>query len=194
MGAILWAAACGDPTEPNREPMTVGSIPARSVFIADTVEVVVSGYFSDSDGDALSHSAQSSDAAAVSVTASADTVRVAGSRQGTAIVTVTANDPGGLSATQSFSVTVPNRAPEAADSIPAVETHIGQGAPVVASAYFSDPSDASPKALIVAAWQTRLRRRGLVASSPPSVSLDSVTRSPGLVGVAPQTSSSGVAR
>ncbi len=64
---------------------------------------------------------------------------VAGARQGTATVTVTATDPGGLSATQSFSVTVPNRAPEAVDSIGAVETHIGQIAPLVASAHFSDP-------------------------------------------------------
>jgi len=119
--------------------MTVGSIPAQSVFIADTVEVVVSGYFSDPDGDALGYSAQSSDAAVVSVTASADTVRVIGLKQEIATVTVTATDPGGLSATQSFSVTVPNRAPEAVDSIAAMETYVGESAHMVVAAYFSDP-------------------------------------------------------
>lgn len=65
MGALLWAPACGGPTEPNQVPGTVGSIPAQSVFVADSVEVVVSGYFSDPDGDALSYSAQSSDATVV---------------------------------------------------------------------------------------------------------------------------------
>ena len=139
MGAILWAPACGDPTEPNQVPGAVGSIPARSVFVADTVEIVVSGYFNDPDGDALSYSAQSSDATVASTAASADSVRVIGLKQGSATVTVTATDPGGLSATQSFSVTVPNRAPEAADSIPAVETYVEKSAPVVVAAYFRDP-------------------------------------------------------
>jgi len=139
MGAIIWAPACGDPTEPNQVPATVGSIAAQSVFVADTVEIDVSGYFDDPDGDALSYSAQSSDATVASTAASADTVRVIGLKQGTATATVTATDPGGLSATQSFSVTVPNRAPEAADSIPAVETYVEKSAPVVVAAYFSDP-------------------------------------------------------
>jgi len=139
MGTILWAPACGDPTEPNQVPAAVGSIPAQSVFVADTVEIVVSGYFDDPDGDALSYSAQSSDATTASTAASADTVRVIGLKQGTATITVTATDPGGLSATQSFSVTVPNRAPEAVDSIAAMETYVGESAHVVVAAYFSDP-------------------------------------------------------
>ncbi len=139
VGALLWAPACDDPVEPNRGPATMGSIPAQSVFVADTVEIVVSGYFSDPDGDALSYSAQSSDATVVSAAASAGTVRVIGLTQGTATITVTATDGGGLSATQSFTVTVPNRGPEAVDSIAAMETHVGESAHVVVPAYFSDP-------------------------------------------------------
>jgi len=117
----------------------VGSIPVQSVFVGDTVEVVVSGYFSDPDGDALSYSAQSSDAAVVTAAASADTVRVIGLKQGSATVTVVATDPAGLSAKQGFTVTVPNRGPEAVDSIAAVETYVGESAHVVVAAYFSDP-------------------------------------------------------
>lgn len=139
VGAILWVPACEDPAEPNRGPAAVGSIPAHSVFVADTVEVAVSGYFSDPDGDALSYSAQASDATVVSVTASGDTVWVIGLKQGSATATVTASDPEGLSATQSFSVTVPNRAPEAVDSIPALEKYRGETGALVASDYFSDP-------------------------------------------------------
>ncbi|MCY3943805.1 MAG: hypothetical protein OXG18_08590 [Gemmatimonadetes bacterium] len=125
--------------EPNRGPGTMGSIPAQSVFVADTVEILVSGYFSDPDGDALSYSAQSSDAAVVSAAASAGTVRVIGLKQGTATITVTGTDPGALSVEQSFTVTVPNRAPEAVDSIAAMETYVGESAHMVVAAYFSDP-------------------------------------------------------
>ncbi|MCY3809906.1 MAG: M66 family metalloprotease [Gemmatimonadetes bacterium] len=139
VGALLWAPACDDPVEPNRGPGTMGSIPAQSVFVADTVEILVSGYFSDPDGDALSYSAQSSDAAVVSAAASAGTVRVIGLKQGTATITVTGTDPGALSVEQSFTVTVPNRAPEAVDSIAAMETYVGESAHMVVAAYFSDP-------------------------------------------------------
>ena len=83
-------------------PAVVGSIPAQTVFVGDTVEIVVSGYFSDPDGDALDYAAESSDEGVTTPTVSGDTVWVAGTRQGTAIVAVIASDPGGLSATQSF--------------------------------------------------------------------------------------------
>ena len=139
VGAILWASACGDPAEPNRAPAAVGSVPAQSAFVGDTVEIVVSGYFGDPDGDALTYAANSSDVTVASVTVSADTVRVIGLTQGSTTVTVTASDPEGLSATQSFTVTVPNRAPEVVASIPAASVDAGVHATVIVSGYFSDP-------------------------------------------------------
>ena len=92
LAAVLWAAGCGDPAEPNQVPGAVGSIPAQSVFVGDTVAIVVSRYFSDPDGDALSYQAQSSDVGVVTVTVSSDTVRVVGIGRGSATVTVSAGD------------------------------------------------------------------------------------------------------
>ena len=141
--AILWAGGCGDePTEPaqtNRAPALVGSVAAQSLFIGDTAVIVASGYFSDPDGDALSYGAESSDAGVVTAAVAGDTVRVVAVGKGTATVTVTASDPDGLSASQDFTATVPNRAPGAIGSIPALETRVGETAPVVVAAYFSDP-------------------------------------------------------
>ena len=60
---------------------------------------------------------------------------------GTATVTVTARDPDGLTATQSFEVTVetPNRAPEAVGTIPGRSLDPGRTATVDVSSYFQDP-------------------------------------------------------
>ncbi|MDE2761243.1 MAG: Ig-like domain-containing protein, partial [Gemmatimonadota bacterium] len=83
----------------------------------DTVKVALAGHFSDPDGDDLDYSASSSDPDVATVSVAGATLRVAGVAQDAATVTVTATDPGGLSAKQEFSVTVtvnvPNRAPEA---------------------------------------------------------------------------------
>ena len=59
--------------------------------------------------------------------------------RGGVTVTVTARDPRGLVAQQRFQVTVPNRAPEAVDAVPARTVFAGQTASVDASAYFRDP-------------------------------------------------------
>ncbi|MCE2398450.1 MAG: Ig-like domain-containing protein, partial [Gemmatimonadetes bacterium] len=54
-------------------------------------------------------------------------------------MTVTATDPGGLPAEQSFTVTVPNRAPEVSDPIPDADVHVGETVGVDLSGHFSDP-------------------------------------------------------
>ncbi|MXX79022.1 MAG: hypothetical protein F4Z33_08750, partial [Gemmatimonadales bacterium] len=58
---------------------------------------------------------------------------------GTALITVIATDPDGLSAQQNFEVTVPNRAPVAAGSLPAKTLVVGQTVAVDVSPYFHDP-------------------------------------------------------
>ena len=68
--------------------------------------VDVSSYFSDPDGDALSYTAASSNAGVASVSVSGSSVAVTALAKGVATVTVTARDPGGLSAVSSFGVTV----------------------------------------------------------------------------------------
>lgn len=72
--------------------------------------VDVSGAFSDPDGDPLSYEATSDASDIATASVSGSDVTVIGEAPGSATVTVTATDPGGLSATQTFAVTV-----EAAD-------------------------------------------------------------------------------
>ena len=106
----VYSCGDGDPgvvLPANRTPVAVGAIPARELAIFDTVTVDLSGYFNDPDGDRLVYAASTSDPAAVSAAVAANFLSlVAGADRGSATVTVTARDPGGLSATQTLDVTV----------------------------------------------------------------------------------------
>ena len=126
-------------TVPNRAPVAVGRIPDAETFVGDSVEIAFAGYFDDPDGDALTYAVASSDPGIVVATFSGANVRVAGVSQGVATVTLTARDPGGLSATQTFSATVPNRSPEAVGQIDDVETFVGESVEIELEGYFSDP-------------------------------------------------------
>ena len=93
---------------PNRPPEAAGTLPAvRLPGPGTTLEVDVSAAFGDPDGDPLTYTASSSAPRVV-------TARVAGARvtltavsAGWSTVRVTAADPGGLSAAQSFAAAVP---------------------------------------------------------------------------------------
>ncbi len=126
-------------TVPNRGPEAVGEMPDAETFVGESVEIVLEGYFSDPDGDDLAYTATSADEGVATVGVTGATLRVAGVSQGTATVTVTATDPGGLSAEQEFSVTVPNRGPEAVGEMPDAETFVGESVEIVLEGYFSDP-------------------------------------------------------
>ena len=124
---------------PNRAPRPVGSIPARSIRPGETAVVDVSAYFDDPDGDALGYAASSSDPSVATVSVSGSAVTVAAVTRGSAIIEVTATDPGGLGATQTFEATVANRGPEPAGAIPDRNVRVGETAALDVSAYFSDP-------------------------------------------------------
>ena len=124
---------------PNREPQAVGTIPEQTLSVGETAMVDVSSYFTDPDGDTLSYTAASSNAAVAGTSVSGSSVVIAALARGVVTVTVTARDAQGLLAQQRFQVTVPNRAPEAVDAIPARTVFAGQTASVDASLYFRDP-------------------------------------------------------
>ena len=95
----------GDEDE-NQSPVAVGTLPPLSLQVDDDPRAVpVAGAFDDPDGDALTYGATSS-SPPVAVWVSGSTVMVVPLSDGTATVTVRATDPGGLSATQAFTVTV----------------------------------------------------------------------------------------
>ncbi len=127
------------PPPQNRAPLAVGSIPALELAVSDTSRLDVSPFFRDPDGDALSYSVATSAAGTVQATITAGTAVIVAAAIGTAEVTVTATDPGGLSAQQAFSVTVANRAPQPVDAIPALELATGDSTTVDLATYFSDP-------------------------------------------------------
>ena len=92
--------------EPQNAAPTVGMIAASEVAAGEAVTVDLSSFFGDPDGDELAYEAASSDAAVAVVSVSGSEVSIEGASEGAATVTVTARDPGGLSAEQSFDVVV----------------------------------------------------------------------------------------
>ena len=93
----------------NRAPETVGSIPDRTMTAGQRASVDASDYFSDPDDDELSYTVSSSRPQVATASMSGSTVTVVAEAPGTARVTVTATDPGDLSAAQTFRVTVEDR-------------------------------------------------------------------------------------
>ena len=126
-------------TVPNQGPVAVDSVPAQTVFVGDTASVDVAAYFNDPDGDALAYSVTSSNVAAVTASVAGSLISVEATTQGVSTVTVTARDPDGLLAEQSFAVTVPNRAPIALDTIPSRTLLAGNTLEFDLARYFNDP-------------------------------------------------------
>lgn len=156
-GAALGVATCGgdggtdpipppppDPPPPaNRAPTAVGSIAAQTVLVGESVSVNVASNFTDPDGNTLSFAAATSDAAVATASVSGSTVSIEGVAAGSATVTVTASDPGGLSATQSIAVTVEaaNQAPVGEGIIDDQALVVGDEVTVDVTDNFSDPDD-----------------------------------------------------
>ena len=95
---------CADPA--NRPPAPAGTLPNRTLAPDDTVNVDVSRAFVDPDGDALTYTVSSSAPGVVAASAAGARVTLTAVGEGRATIRVTATDPGGLSAIQSFTVTV----------------------------------------------------------------------------------------
>ena len=117
---LCQAAGCGDSTSPtaptpltstqvvgNRAPSASGAIPAQTLAVDGVAAAMdAAPYFVDPDGDTLTYAAVSSDAAVTTASISGSTVMLTPVSLGTAVATVTATDPGGLTATQPITVTV----------------------------------------------------------------------------------------
>ena len=159
-------------TVPNRAPVAGHPIPDIEVFVGSVEEVDASEHFTDPDGDALAYRVATSATGVARVSASGSTVRVEAVAQGSATVTVTATDPEGLSATQTFRVTVPNRAPVAGHPIPDIEVFVGSVEEVDASEHFTDP-DGDALAYRVATSATGVAR---VSASGSTVRIEVVAQ------------------
>ena len=106
-GSGLTAQAAVDVTvrPVNDPPLATGVIPDQRVEVGDGPAVLdLIPFFADRDGDALGYTVVVSDQA-VAVRLTGAMLTLTATRLGTATVTVTAQDPGGLTATQAFLVT-----------------------------------------------------------------------------------------
>ena len=124
---------------PDRPPTAVGTIDDRELMVGDSAVIDVGGHFAEPDGQPLRYSAAASDPNRVAVSVEGTVVTVVAVAKGTVVVTVTATDAGGLTATQNFEVTVPNRPPVAVDSIAAREVMVDHAHTLDLSPFFDDP-------------------------------------------------------
>ena len=106
----------GQSTPTNNAPTAVGSIPGQTVNASGSTSIGADSYFSDPDGDALTYTASSSDTGVATASTSGVTVTITAVAAGTTTITVTASDPGGLTATQTFTVTVYGQSNPCTDS------------------------------------------------------------------------------
>ena len=113
----LPAVALWRDHRPNRPPTAVGTLVERRLTPNSTLTVDVSQAFVDPDGDALGYSASSAAPDIVTVQAAGARVTLSALQVGAATIRVTATDSGGLSAAQSFAVTVTKSPPFADDPI-----------------------------------------------------------------------------
>ena len=117
---------------PNRPPRAAGTLPDRTMTRNAEVEVDVSSAFDDPDGDLLSYGVSSSAPRVVAAQAAGARVTLTAVSEGTATIRVTATDPGGLSATQAFSVTV------AAMRVPFTDDPIVPGVTPIKAVHFTE--------------------------------------------------------
>ena len=90
----------------NRPPGITATLPDLDLEEGEDHMLLLSRFFSDPDGDALTFSATSSDETRVQLDSSADTIWIKGASEGSARVTAAATDVPGLSTAQAFDVTV----------------------------------------------------------------------------------------
>ncbi|MXW53726.1 MAG: hypothetical protein F4Z66_07040 [Gammaproteobacteria bacterium] len=120
----LYAMTTFEAEVENAAPMMVGTLDDQEVTRGEPMTVSIAGVFMDPDGDMLTNTASSDDATVASVSVSGDDVTINGLAPGTAMITVTASDPMGLSASGSFMVTV-ETIPEAVGTIADVTLQVG---------------------------------------------------------------------
>jgi len=124
----------------NMPPVVEQMIPDRNLAARRSPNLALMNAFSDPEGAMLTYAAESSMPAVVTASTSGNQLTVTSvGPTGAADITVTATDPGGLSATQTFTVSVvTNTAPMAAGTIPPLEIATGASQSISMSNYFTD--------------------------------------------------------
>ncbi len=131
----------------NDAPAAVGVIPDQVLDEGGGEKTVELGpFFEDADGDALEYRVSSSAPSVVAVSVAGAAVVLSPAAYGSAVVTVTAEDAGGLTATQAFSVGVSDRlAREAvADTLAGMaRSHLASARMMLGRRVTANPTEAS---------------------------------------------------
>ncbi|MYA63527.1 MAG: hypothetical protein F4Y21_02515 [Gemmatimonadetes bacterium] len=149
--AVTVSAATGE----NRPPAVIGRIPWQALEAGEQVTLTTSSYLVDPDGDELTLSAESSDPEVIETGVSGNKVELTATIAGTAEVTLTVEDPSGLTATLTFGVTARsagggdggggggggNRPPTVENEFVWLDVERGGTTTLDAAHYFSDPED-----------------------------------------------------
>ena len=175
-GVLAAALACGDgdgnpvaptaPTTPaNRAPQASRAIPDQEVVAGGDKQLDLQDYFTDPDGDPLTFAATSGQASVVTTSVAGNTLTMVAASPGTADITVTAADPAGLTATQTFSAVVgppPNRAPRVSAPIlgRTLKLNESEKATVDLSRHFTDP-DGDPLTFEATSSDARVATAGV---------------------------------
>ena len=164
----------------NQPPAAVGILPDRDLMRHDRLDLDLSAAFADPDGDPLRYGVSSSAPGVVTVLAAAARATLAAVGIGAATIRVTAADPGGLSVTQSFAVTVTpgaNLPPAVVAMLPDRTLQVGSTLEMDLSAVFADPDQdplafaASSSASNVVAVRTSGARATLTAAAPGTAAI-----------------------
>ena len=126
----------------NAAPTAVGTIPVQVIILGTQLTLDVSPYFNDPDGDTLGYSISSPQLFnSESVSGSTVTLLLSTSIVfcDSTTVTVTAQDPGGLEVSQTFTLKRVNNAPTVSSgTFPAQTIDVGEGSRLGMSNWFSD--------------------------------------------------------
>ena len=104
--AKYFTLATGGGVDANRPPAAAETLPDQVLPLPGALDVDVSRAFTDPDGDRLTYTVSSSATGVATARAAAARVTLTAVSAGSATIRVTATDPGGLRAAQSFTVTV----------------------------------------------------------------------------------------
>ena len=132
---------------PNKPPEVVGNVPDQTLFLDDAgTQLDMTPYFRDGDGDLLRFIPQSSNPRVVTASSSGGAITFNVISLGEVRMTVLAEDPEGVTAFVTFTVTVlpPNIAPEAVGEIPAQTLRLGDPAVALNLAPFFTDADGDP--------------------------------------------------
>ena len=181
-----WARTSGNTGVANRPPVAANDLEAIVLEVGRTRDIDVAHYFSDPDGDNLMFTAfsQNGQVATIDLVGAPSNFRITAVSAGSATVSISATDPGGLSARAGIEVTVQNEPLPVLPGDPTdVEAFLGPDGPAV----LWEPPSPVEGAIVAAyrvSWRDDVNR---VWSDPVHLGVDARTWAPMVAAVPGRT-------